>query len=133
MSGHARRFSRTSGPRTVRCRRALPGIQHAMQVRDRVFDVVLLVLAGAAFCREHDTAMDLAEIPIGKFVVSLGLLGFFVIDSQIPPAVFGKAVEANEFIFLLGSRPVLAPCISLVQNNPSFADKLLGMLECPAV
>ena len=77
--------------------------------------------------------MDLAEIPIWKFVVSLGLLGFFVIDSQIPPAVFVKAVEANEFIFLLGSRPVLAPCISLVQYNPSFVDKLLGMLECPAV
>jgi len=82
-----------------------------MQVRDRVFDVIVLVLAGAAFCREHATAVDLAEIPIGKFVVSLGLLGFFVIDSQIPPAVFGKAVEANESIFLLGSRPVLAPCI----------------------
>jgi hypothetical protein len=104
-----------------------------MQVRDRVFDVIVLVLAGAVFCREHATAMDLAEIPIGKFVVSLGLLGFFVIDSQIPPAVFGEAVEANEFIFLLGSRPVFAPCISLVQYNPSFVDKLLGMIECPAV
>jgi hypothetical protein len=77
--------------------------------------------------------VDLAEIPMGKFVVSLGLLGFFVIDSQIPPAVVGKAMEANEFIFLLGSRPVLAPCISLVQYNPSFVDKLLGMLKCPAV
>ena len=102
-----------------------------MQVRDRVFDVIVLVLAGAVFCREHATAMDLAEIPIGKFVVSLGLLGFFVIDSQIPPAVFGKAVEANEFIFLLGSRPVLAPCISLVQYNPSFVDKLPGMIKMP--
>jgi hypothetical protein len=38
-------------------------------------------------------------------------------------------MEANEFIFLLGSRPVLAPCISLVQYNPSFVDKLLGMLD----
>src|ERR1700730_5454887 len=134
MSGPARRFSRRSRARTLRCRRALPGIiQHAMQVRDRVFDVVVLVLAGAAFCREHATAMDLAEIPIGKFVVSLGLFGFFVIDSQIPPAVFGKAVEANEFIFLLGSRPVLAPCISFVQSNPSFVDKALGMLDCRAV
>jgi hypothetical protein len=133
MSGPTRRISGRSRSCTLRCRRALPGIQHAMQVRDRVFDVVVLVLAGAAFCREHATAVDLAEIPIGKFVVSLGLLGFFVIDSQIPPAVFGKAVEANEFIFLLGSRPVLAPCISLVQYNPSFVDKLLGMLKCPAV
>jgi hypothetical protein len=104
-----------------------------MQVRDRVFDVIVLVLAGAVFCREHATAMDIAEIPIGKFVVSLGLLGFFVIDSQISSAVFDKAVEANEFIFLLGSRPVFAPRISLVQYSPSFVHKLLGMLECPAV
>ena len=103
-----------------------------MQVRDRVFDVVVPVLAGAAFCREHAT-VDLAEIPIGKFVVSLGLLGFIVIDSQIPPAVFGKAVEANEFIFLLGNRPVFASSISLVQYNLSFVDNLPGMLECPAI
>src|ERR1700724_1019129 len=127
MSGPTRRFSGRSRSCTLRYRRTLPGVQHAMQVRDSVFDVVVLVLAGAAFCREHATAVDLAEIPIGKFVVSLGLLGFFVIDSQIPPAVFGKAVEANEFIFLLGSRPVLAPCISLFQYNLSF----LGMIECP--
>src|ERR1700723_3303330 len=120
MSGPARRFSERGCACTLRCRRALPGIQHAMQVRDRVFDVIVLVLAGAAFCREHAKAVGLAEIPIGKFVVSLGLFGFFVIDSQIPPAVVGKAMEANEFIFLLGSRPVLAPCISLVQYNPSF-------------
>src|ERR1700733_7302194 len=117
MSGPARRFSERGCACTLRCRRALPGVQHTMQVRDRVFDVIVLVLAGAVFCREHGTAMDLAEIPISKFVVSLGLLGFFVIDS-------GKAVEANEFIFLLASRPVFAPCISLVQYNPSFVDKL---------
>ena len=104
-----------------------------MQVRDRVFDVIVLVLAGAAFCREHATAVDLAEIPIWKFVMSLGLLRLFVVDSQIPPAVFGETVEANEFILLLGRRPVLAPCISLVQYNPSFVDKLLGMIKCPAV
>src|SRR6202162_3810148 len=133
MSGAARRFSRRGCACTLLCGRTLPGVQHAMQVLDRVFDVIVLVLAGAAVCREHATAVDLAEIPIGKFVVSLGLLGFFVIDSQIPPAVFGKAVEANEFIFLLGSRPVLAPCVPLVQYDPSFIDKLLGMLECPAV
>src|SRR6202795_1831812 len=133
MSGPARRSSGRGCACTLRCRRALPGVQHAMQVRDRVFDVVVLVLAGAAFCREHATAVDLAEIPIGKFVMPLGLLGFFVIVSQIPPAVFGKAAEANEFIFLLGSRPVLAPCIPLVQCDPSFVDKLLGMIKCPAV
>jgi hypothetical protein len=82
-------------------------------------DVIMFVLAGAAFCREQAAAMDLLEIPIGKFIVSLGVFRLFVIDSQIPLAVFGKAVEANEFIFLLRGRLVLAPCISLVEYKSS--------------
>jgi hypothetical protein len=104
-----------------------------VQVRRRGLDVIVLVLPRAAFCREYATAVNIVKVPVGEFVVSLGVLGFLVVDSQIPPAVFGKAVEANEFIFLLGSRPVLASCISLVQYDPPFVDKLLGMLECPAV
>src|SRR3982075_4004867 len=47
-------------------------------------DVIMFVLAGAAFCREQAAAMDLLEIPIGKFIVSLGVFRLFVIDSQIP-------------------------------------------------
>src|ERR1700735_5006089 len=101
-----------------------------MQLRDSVFDVAVLVLAGAPFCREHATAVDLAEILIGKFVMCLGVLRLFVVDSQIPPAVFGKAVEANEFIFLLRRRMVLAPCISLVEYKFSFVDELFGVLIC---
>jgi hypothetical protein len=68
--------------------------------------------------------MDLLEIPIGEFIMWLGVLRLFVVDSQIPPAVFGKAVEANEFIFLLRRRTVLAPCISLVEYKFSFVDEL---------
>ena len=94
----------------------------------RALDVKMLVLAGAAFCREQAAAMDLLEIPIGEFIVSLGVLGLFVVDSQIPLAVFGKAVEANEFIFLLRRRAVLAPCISLVEYKFSFVDELFGVL-----
>src|ERR1700688_4660111 len=55
-------------------------------------------------------------------------IGLFVVDAQIPPAVFGKAVEVNEFIFLLCGRPVLAPCIALVEYKSSFVDELFGML-----
>jgi|ERR1700732_2521674 len=72
-----------------------------MQMRCRGLDVVVLVLARAAFCSEQAAAMNFLEIPIGEFVVPLGVLGFFVINSQIPFAVFGKAVQANEFILLL--------------------------------
>jgi hypothetical protein len=103
-----------------------------MQMCGRLFDVIVLILAGAAFCREHATAVDLSEIPVGKFVVSLGLLGLFVVDAQIPFAVFGKTVEAKECVFLFRGRPVFAPCIALVQDHPSFADKFFGMLKCPS-
>src|ERR1700704_6789094 len=108
--------------------RSPPAFQHSMQVRRRVLDVMVLVLAGAAFRGQQTTAVDTFEIPIGKFVVSLGVLRFRVVDSQIPLAIFGKTVKANEFIFLRCGRPVLAPCIALVEDKPSFADKFFGML-----
>ena len=92
----------------------------------RILDVKVLVLASAAFCSEHTTAVDVFEIPIGKLVVSLGILRLFVVDSQIPLAVFHKTVEANEFIFLLCGRPVLAPCIALVEYKSS----LISSLAC---
>src|SRR6202048_4106055 len=128
MSGPARRPARGSCWCALRSRRNLPGVQHPMQVRCRDLDVIVLVLARAAFRSEHATAVDIFEIPIGKFVVSLGLVRLFVVDTQIPLAVFGKAVEANEFIFLLCGRPVLAPCIALVEYKSSFVDEMFGML-----
>src|ERR1700682_1643626 len=133
MSGPARRPARGSCWCALRSRRNLPGVQHPMQVRCRDLDVIVLVLARAAFRSEHATAVDIFEVPIGKFVVSLGLVRLFVVDTQIPLAVFGKAVEANEFIFLLCGWPVLAPCIALVEYKSSFVDELFGMLICPSV
>jgi hypothetical protein len=88
-----------------------------MQVRRRILDVVMLVLAGTAFRSEYATAVDILEISIGKLMVSLGILGLLAVNSQIPFAVFGKAVEADVFAFLHGGRLVLAPCISLVDTN----------------
>ena len=104
-----------------------------MQMMGRILDVIVFVLAGAAFCREQTAAVNLLEIPKGEFIVSLGVLRLFVVDAQIPPAVFGKTVRANEFIFLLCGRPVLAPCIALVEYKFSFVDELFGMLKCPSV
>jgi hypothetical protein len=86
-----------------------------MQMRDRVFDVIVMVLPRAAFCREYATAVNIFKVPVGEFVVSLGVLGFLVVDSQVPFAIFRKTVEANEFIFLLCGWRVLAPCIALVE------------------
>ena len=99
-----------------------------MQVRDRVFDVIVMVLPRAAFCREYATAVNIFKVPVGEFVVSLGVLGFLVVDSQVPLAIFRKTVEANEFIFLLCGWPVLAPCIALVEYKSSVVDQFSGML-----
>src|SRR3981081_2841579 len=104
-----------------------------MQVRCRVLDIIMFILTRAAFCGEHATAVDFFEIPIGKFIVSLGILGFFVVESQIPFAVFGKPVQANEFIILLRGWPVLTPCISLVVYKFSFVDTCSGLLKCSLV
>src|ERR1700716_2162249 len=101
-----------------------------MQMMGRILDVIVFVLAGAGFCRTQTAAVNLLEIAIGKFVVSLGVLRLFVVDSQIPLAVFGEPVAADEFIFLLRGRLVLAPCIALVVDKFSFADELFGVLIC---
>ena len=63
--------------------------------------------------------VDIFEIPIEKFIVSLGLLR--------------KTVQANEFIFLLCRRPVPASCIALVEYKSSFVDKLFSLLLCLSV
>ena len=80
-------------------------VQHSVQARCRALDVTVLVLAASEPHR-----WTFSKSPKGKFAVSLGLFGFFVVDSQIPFAVFGETVEANEIVFLPRGRPVLAPC-----------------------
>ena len=82
----------------------------------------MLVLARAAFRSEHAAAMDLFEIPIRKFVVSLSFFRVLVVDSQIPLSVFRKTVEAKEFVFVLGRRPVLTPRIPLVEYKSVFVE-----------
>jgi hypothetical protein len=57
-----------------------------------------------------------------KLVVSLGILGLLAVNSQIPFAVFGKAVEVDVFAFFHGGRLMLAPCVSLVEYESSFVD-----------
>jgi len=101
-----------------------------MQVRCRILDVVMLVLAGTAFRSEYATAVDILEISIGKLIVSLGILGLLAVNSQIPFAVFGKAVEADVFAFLYGRRLLLAPCISPVEHKSSVFNVFFGMLSC---
>jgi len=47
----------------------------------RILDVIVLVLTRPAFGSEHATPVDIFEIAIGKLVVSLGILGFLVVNT----------------------------------------------------
>src|ERR1700693_5158138 len=77
--------------------------------------------------------MDVFEISIGQLVVSLGVLVFFVVDSQMPLAVFGKALALDELILLLRRRLVFAPGIALVEHESSLVDEFFCILECASV
>src|SRR5258705_8108051 len=133
MPGSAHRFACGSCARPLRGRCSLAAFHHSMQVCRRILDIVMLVLAGTAFRSQYATTVDILEISIGKLIVSLGIIGLFAINSQIPFAVFGKSVDADVFAFLHGGRLVLAPCISLVEYKSSFVDELFGMLICALV
>src|SRR5258705_675326 len=102
-------------------------------MRRRVFDVVVLVLAGPTFGAKDAAAVDIFEIPKGELIMPFGLLIFFVIYSEIPPPVFGEPVLSKKFIFLLCRGLVFAPRIPVVEYEFALADKSLGVLVGPPV
>ena len=55
------------------------GVDHPMQMRRGVFDVVVLVLAGPTFGGEDAAAVDVFEIAKGELIMPFGLLAFFVV------------------------------------------------------
>jgi hypothetical protein len=65
--------------------------------------------------------------------MSLGISEFFVVDSQMPLPIFAVAVGVDKLVFFLRGGPVLAPFVSLVYHDFSFADELFGVLECSPV
>jgi hypothetical protein len=122
-----------SRSRLLRRRRILPAVDHSVQMCRRVFDVKVLVLACAAFRSKHSAAMDFVEIPVRKFVVSLGIFRTLIVDSKIPLAKFRKTVKAKEFVFVLSQRPMLTPRIPFVEYKLAFVDKVFGMIKCSLV
>jgi hypothetical protein len=114
-------------------RRGLAALHHFMQVSCRRLSIIVPALTGAALGGEHATSMDFSEVPVGKFVVSLGVFRPLVVDPQIPFAVFGKTVEADIFAFLPGRRLMFAPGIALVKFKSSFSDKRFGMFICSSI
>jgi hypothetical protein len=65
-------------------------------------DVQMLILPGAAFGGKHSAPVNIFKVAVRKFIVSLGILRLFVVDSQVPVAIFLKAVLTNELVLLLG-------------------------------
>jgi hypothetical protein len=100
-----------------------------MQMRGRIFDVVVLVLAGPAFRGKHATTVDTYKVPIRKLTPSFRIRVLLLVDPEMPFGVFGHPVLVDKVIRLLRGRPVLAPCIPLVEHKASAVDEFLGMLE----
>ena len=75
-----------------------------MQVGCRILDIKVFVLPSPAFRAENCASMDLFEVAVGEFIPSLGVLIFFVVDPEVPPAVLEKTVLLDELIlFFCGS------------------------------
>jgi hypothetical protein len=108
-------------------------IDHPMQVGCRIFDVVVLVLSGPAFGRNHSATVDIIEIPVGKFVLSFGFLIFRVVDSQIPISVLPEPVQSDKLILFLCGRSMFTPRISLVEYHIPCLDDFLGVVVCSFV
>src|SRR5712671_6925707 len=77
------------------------GLNHPVQVSRRIFNISMLILSRPAFSRQQTAAMDILEIPVREFVMPLGVLGFLVIDAQMPFGILREPVPADKLVFLL--------------------------------
>src|SRR3979490_126662 len=109
------------------------GVDHAVQVRGCILDVIMLVLAGPAFRREHAATMDFLEIAVGKFVSAFRVFGLLVVNSQVPFCILLEPVALDELVLLLGGRLMLAPGIPLVIDGVPCLDELLCVRKCASV
>ena len=108
-------------------------LDHAVQVSNRTFNVVVFVLRRPTFRCQKPAPVDVFEVSIGKLVRSFGVVRFLVIDAQVPLRIFAKPVQTNEFIFVFRGRLVFAPIVSLVVDVLSFKDECLGVFKCFSV
>src|SRR5918999_1894431 len=90
-------------------------------------NIEVFILSCPAFGRKHPAAVNLFEIAIGELIMLLGLRILLIVDTQMPFAVFTKTMRADEFIFFLCRRLMLAPCIPVVRYERSPAHEGLSM------
>ena len=91
-------------------------------------DVVVLVLAGPRFRRQHATAVDLLEIAKGKLVAPLPGPRL-VIDAQVPAAIGLQPMGLYEAVLVRGAGLMLAPGVALIEHHFALPDQGLGVLE----
>ena len=77
--------------------------------------------------------MYVLEITVREPVPALRVLVLALVDAEIPSAILLETVEPNEFVLRRRGRLMLAPCIPLVEDDVSFADQLLRMIERPLI
>jgi len=85
-----------------------------MQMCSCTFDVIVLVLAGPAFCRQYAAAMQIFEATVRKLISCFGVGGFSVVDARVPFLIFRKPMLVDELVLFLHGRLVLALSISLL-------------------
>jgi len=88
--------------------------QCLLQLRRRVFDFGVAILASSGLRREQPAPMNIFEIAIGELIPSFGMLVFLFVNPQIPFTVFIKSVLADKLILLLCGRLVFAPRLPFV-------------------
>src|SRR2546423_2619042 len=88
-----------------------------------LLDVVVLVLPGANLRREDPTTVDLDEIAVRELVASLAVRGFLVIHAEVPLPVLVDSVLGEELVLLPGRGLMLAPRISLVEDDLPILDQ----------
>lgn len=114
-------------PFTLRC------IQHAVQMRRRQFNVVILILTSPYFSRQDTASAHPLEVVIRELVPGFRVLGFTLINPQVPPRIRAEPPLLDELVLLLCGQLALAPLVAFIQDDASFLDQALGVFECSLV
>jgi hypothetical protein len=77
--------------------------------------------------------MDVQEIPVWEFIVSLGRCRLLVIDPRMPSAELGVAAQSDELVLVSRRRLMVAPVVPLIRNKLPLGDQVPGMVECRLV
>src|ERR1043166_6334273 len=94
-------------------------LDHFPEFDCRLFNIVMLVLAGSALHGKNGGPMHVFEIAVRKFVSRFGILGMPLVNSQMPFCVIFKPVQANELVFVLRRRLMSGPSTFAISNEPS--------------